>query len=136
MLKEFKEFAMRGNVMDLAIGVIIGGAFGAIVNSLVNDVVMPPIGLLLKGVDFKQLFFSLDGNSYDTLEKAKAAAAPVVAYGQFLNAIINFLIIAFVIFLVIRQINRFSKVADLGATGPTPQEKLLTEIRDLLAKRA
>jgi large conductance mechanosensitive channel len=106
MLKEFKEFAMRGNVLDLAIGVIIGAAFGAIVNSVVNDLVMPPIGMALGKVDFKDLFIVLDGRTFESLAKAKEAGAPVIAYGQFLNTVLNFLIIAFVIFLVVKQVNR------------------------------
>ena len=109
MLKEFKEFIMRGNVLDLAIAVIIGGAFGAIVTSAVNDVVMPPIGLVLGHVDFKDLFLALNGQSYPTLAAAKAAAAPVLAYGQFLNTVVNFLIIAAVVFLVVKQANRYKK---------------------------
>jgi large conductance mechanosensitive channel len=111
MFKEFKEFVMRGNVLDLAIAVIIGGAFGAIVNSMVNDIVMPPIGLILGHVDFKDLFLSLNGQSYPSLADAKKAAAPVLAYGQFLNTVINFLIIAFVVFLVVKQANRFKAPA-------------------------
>ena len=111
MFKEFKEFIMRGNVLDLAIAVIIGGAFGAIVNSMVNDIVMPPIGLILGHVDFKDLFLSLNGQSYPSLADAKKAAAPVLAYGQFLNTIINFLIISFVIFVVVKQANRFKAPA-------------------------
>jgi large conductance mechanosensitive channel len=103
MLKDFKAFVMRGNVLDLAVAVIIGAAFGAIVTSLVNDVVMPPIGLLLGQMDFKDLFVSLTGRSFATLAAAKAAGAPVIAYGQFLNTVINFLIVAFVIFLVVRS---------------------------------
>ena len=106
MLKDFKAFVMRGNVLDLAVAVIIGAAFGAIVNSMVNDIVMPPIGLLLKGVDFKDLFIALDGKSYVNLAAAKTAAAPVIGYGLFLNAVINFLIIAFVIFLIVRSAAR------------------------------
>jgi len=109
MLKDFKEFAMRGNVIDLAIGVIIGAAFGAIVTSLVNDVIMPPIGLILGKVDFKELFLSLNGTAYPTLDAAKKAAAPVIAYGQFLNTVLNFLIIAFVVFVVVKQFNRLKK---------------------------
>lgn len=120
MIKEFREFAMRGNVVDLAVGVIIGGAFGAIVTSLVNDVVMPPIGKLMGGVDFKDLFIPLDGKIYATLAEAKAKAAPVIAYGQFLNTVINFLIVAFVIFLLIKQMNRFKKPAP--ETGPTTKD--------------
>lgn len=109
MLKEFKEFVMRGSVLDLAIGVIIGGAFGKIVSSLVNDVIMPPIGLLLGKVDFSKLFISLSGTKYASLAAAQEAGAPTLNYGMFLNTIIEFLIIAFVIFLVVRQINRLFK---------------------------
>src|SRR4051812_35330422 len=110
-VKEFKEFAMRGSVLDLAIGVIIGGAFGAIVNSAVTDVIMPPIGMATGKVDFKDLFISLNGSNYPSLAAAKAAGAPVVAYGNFINAIINFVIIAFVVFLIVKQVNRFNKPA-------------------------
>ena len=106
MLSEFKTFVMRGNVVDLAVGVIIGAAFGAIVTSLVNDVLMPPIGRLLGGVDFKDFFVSLSGQSYPTLAAAKAAGAPTLNYGAFLNAVINFLIVAFAIFLLVQQVNR------------------------------
>jgi large conductance mechanosensitive channel len=115
MLKDFKAFVMRGNVLDLAVAVIIGAAFGAIVTSAVNDIVMPPIGLLLGKVDFKDLFISLNGQSYPTLAAAKAAAAPVVAYGQFLNTVINFVIIAFVIFLVVRSAARLQRPAPVAA---------------------
>ena len=115
MLKDFKAFIMKGNVLDLAVAVIIGAAFGAIVTSLVNDVIMPPIGLALGHVDFKDLFVSLNGQSYPTLAAAKTAAAPVIAYGQFLNTVINFLIIAFVIFLVVRAASRFQKPAPVAA---------------------
>jgi large conductance mechanosensitive channel len=111
MLKEFKEFAMRGNVLDLAIGVIIGAAFGAIVASLVSDIIMPPIGMVLGGLDFKDLFIALNGQSYASLAAAKAAGAPVIAYGNFLNTIINFLIVAFAIFLLVRQVNRLKRPA-------------------------
>ena len=109
MLKEFKGFVMRGNVLDLAIAVIIGAAFGAIVTSMVNDIIMPPIGLILGKVDFKDLFVSLNGQSYASLAEAKQKAAPVIAYGQFLNTVINFLVIALVIFLIVKQANRFKK---------------------------
>jgi large conductance mechanosensitive channel len=115
MLKEFKEFALKGNVLDLAIAVIVGGAFGPIVQSLVNDVVMPPIGLVLGRVDFKDLFVSLNGASYATLAAAKTAGAPIIAYGNFLNTVVNFVIIAFVMFLVVKQVNRFHR-----APEPTP----------------
>jgi large conductance mechanosensitive channel len=120
VLKEFKEFAMRGNVMDLAVGVIIGAAFGKIVSSLVEDVLMPPIGRLLGRVDFSGLFINLSDKSYETLAAAKAAGAPTLNYGLFLNAVINFLIVAFCVFLVVKQINRF---AAKPATVPVPVTK-------------
>jgi large conductance mechanosensitive channel len=106
MLSEFKTFIMRGNVVDLAVGVIIGASFGAIVTSLVNDVIMPPIGRLLGGVDFKDFFISLTGVSYPTLAAAKAAGAPTLNYGMFLNTVINFVIVAFAVFLLVQQVNR------------------------------
>ncbi len=120
MLKEFKDFAMRGSMLDLAVGLILGVAFGAIVTSLVNDIVMPPIGLLLGKVDFKDLYVALNGQSYASLDAAKKAGAPVMAYGQFLNTIINFLIVAFAVFLMIKQVNRFKKPA---ATPAAPSTK-------------
>jgi large conductance mechanosensitive channel len=109
MLKEFKEFAMRGSVVDLAVGVIIGAAFGKIVSSLVDDVMMPPLGRLLGHVDFSGLFLNLSGKSYETLAAAKAAAAPTLNYGIFLNTIVNFLIVALAVFLVVQQVNRWTK---------------------------
>jgi large conductance mechanosensitive channel len=115
MLKEYKAFVMKGNVLDLAVAVIIGTAFGAIVVSLVNDIVMPPIGMLLGHMDFKELFISLNGQSYATLSAAKTAAAAVIAYGQFLNTVINFLIIAFVIFIIARAANKMQKPAPAAA---------------------
>ena len=121
MLKEFKEFAMKGNVVDLAVGVIIGGAFGAIVTSLVGDVIMPVVGVATGGVDFKEMFFALKG-SYATLAEAKKAGAPVIAYGLFLNTIINFLIVAFSIFLVIKQVNRFEKPVVAAPAAPTTKD--------------
>src|SRR5258708_16654157 len=111
MMKEFKEFAMRGNVLDLAIGVVIGAAFGGIVTSFINDILMPPIGLLLGGVDFKDFFVALNHGTYKSLAEAKAAAAPVIAYGQFLNTMITFLILAFAVFLFIKQIDRMTITA-------------------------
>ncbi len=137
MMQEFKEFAMRGNVVDLAIGIIIGAAFGKIVTSLVNDVIMPPIGLLLGNVDFSNLFIDLTGRGFSNLTAARAAGAPVVAYGVFINTIIDFLIVAFVIFLVIRQMNKMKKEQEKKPApppGPSKEEQLLTEIRDLLKK--
>jgi large conductance mechanosensitive channel len=121
MFKEFKEFAMRGNVMDLAVGVIIGAAFGKIVASLVDDVIMPPIGRLLGHVDFSNLFVSLTGTHYDTLAAAKAAAAPTVNYGLFLNTVINFLIVALAVFLVVQQVNRWGK-KPAPAAAPTTKD--------------
>jgi large conductance mechanosensitive channel len=121
MLEEFKKFVMRGNVLDLAVAVVIGGAFGAIVTSFVNDVLMPPIGLLLGRVDFSNLFVNLSGGSYPSVAAAKAAGAPTLNYGLFLNAVINFLIIAFVIFLILRQVNRFM-VKPAPAAAPTTKE--------------
>ena len=109
MLKEFKEFAMRGSVVDLAIGVIIGAAFGKIVSSLVDDVIMPPIGRLLGHVDFSSLFINLSDKSYETLAAAKAAGAPTLNYGIFLNTVISFLIVAFCVFVVVQQVNRWTK---------------------------
>ncbi|HYE22666.1 MAG TPA: large conductance mechanosensitive channel protein MscL [Verrucomicrobiae bacterium] len=109
MLKEFREFAVRGNAIDLAIGVIIGAAFGKIVDSLVNDIIMPPFGLVAGRVDFGNLFINLGGNTYPSLQAAKAAGAPTLNYGLFINSVINFLIISFVIFLIVKQINRFRK---------------------------
>jgi large conductance mechanosensitive channel len=109
MLKEFKEFVMKGNVLDLAVAVIIGAAFGAIITSLVNDVIMPPIGLVLGRVDFKDLFVALNGKTYTTLAEAKMAGAPVIAYGQFVNTVINFLIVAFIIFMIVKQATRFDR---------------------------
>ena len=106
MFKEFREFAARGNVIDLAVGVIIGAAFGKIVTSLVNDVLMPPIGMALGGVDFADLFYALNRGSYPSLEAAKAAGAPTINYGLFLNTILEFVIVAFAVFLMVRQINR------------------------------
>ena|ERR1022692_2628067 len=121
MLKDFKEFIMRGNVLDLAIAVIVGAAFGAIVNSMVSDVLMPPMGLVLGHVDFKDLFLSLNGQTYASLAAAKAAGAPVLAYGQFINTVINFLVIAFVVFLVVKQVSRFKKPASAPAAPATKE---------------
>lgn len=109
MLKEFKEFAMKGNVIDLAVGVVIGGAFGKIVTSFVNDIIMPLLGLLIGGMDFSNLFIALDGNKYASLAEAQAATAPTLNYGLFISTVIDFLIIAFSIFIVIKQLNRFKK---------------------------
>ncbi len=107
ILKDFKNFAMRGNVIDLAVGVIIGGAFGKIVSSLVTNIIMPPVGLLLGGMDFKELFINLTNKPVASIAEAEAAKVPVIAYGLFLNAVVDFLIVAFCIFILIQQMNRF-----------------------------
>jgi len=109
MIKEFKEFAMRGSMLDLAVGIIIGAAFGKIITSLVNDIIMPPIGLLLGKVDFSNLFINLSGKTYNTISEAKAAGAATINYGLFFNTVIDFLVVAFVIFLLIRQINKMKR---------------------------
>jgi large conductance mechanosensitive channel len=137
MLQEFKAFAMRGNVLDMAVGIIIGGAFGKIVASFVEDVLMPPIGLLLGKVDFSNLFINLSGRDFPSLEAAKAAGAATLNYGMFLNTVINFLIVAFAIFLLIKQVNRFAakkEEAPAAPPPPTKDQELLAEIRDLLKK--
>ncbi|MCS7197460.1 MAG: large conductance mechanosensitive channel protein MscL [Candidatus Bipolaricaulota bacterium] len=122
MLKEFKEFAMRGNVLDMAIGIIIGAAFGKIVSSLVTDILMPPIGLLLGRVDFSNLFINLSGVPYASLAEAKAAGAPTINYGVFLNTVLDFVIVAFAVFLVIRQVNRLRRQPEPAPAAPTTKE--------------
>jgi len=136
MLKEFKAFAMRGNVVDLAVGVIIGGAFGQIVTSLTNDVIMPVVGLALGKVDFSNLFVSLGPGSYETLKAATDAGAPVLRYGVFLNTVLDFLILAWIIFLMVRAMNRL-KAAEPPPPPPPPSAEvtLLAEIRDVLKAR-
>lgn len=141
MLQEFKAFIKRGNVIDLAIAVIIGGAFGAIVKSLVNDIIMPPIGLLLGNVNFSDLFINLSGGQYDSLAAAQEAGAATINYGVFINAVVNFLIVAFVVFLVVRAINNVQKKEEEAPAPPAPpepsaEEKLLMEIRDLLKQQS
>jgi len=122
MLKDFKAFAMKGNVMDLAIGVIIGGAFGKIVTSFVNDIIMPLLGLLIGGVSFTDLFISLDGTNYATLEEAKLAEAATLNYGQFIGTVLDFLIVAFAIFFVIKQLSKFKKKEEIVVEDPTTKE--------------
>ena len=137
MLKEFRAFIARGNVLDLAVAVIIGGAFGKIISSLVNDMLMPVIGLILGKISFANLFFALDGNQYQTLEAAKAAGAGTISYGLFINSVIDFLIVAFVIFLVVKGANSLQKrkeEAPAAPPEPPAEVKLLTEIRDALRK--
>jgi large conductance mechanosensitive channel len=143
MLKEFKEFAMKGNMLDMAVGIIIGAAFGTIIQSLVNDVLMPPIGLMLGGVDFSDLFVTMSEGSvagpYATLAAAQEAGAVTVNYGVFINAVISFLIVAFAVFMVVRSFNKLKKAeeaAPAAPPAPSKEETLLTEIRDLLKARA
>jgi large conductance mechanosensitive channel len=129
MFKEFKEFAMKGNVLDMAIGIIIGAAFGKIISSLVGDVLMPPLGLLLHHVDFSNLFIALDGNSYPTMAAAKAAGAATLNYGVFINTVIEFLIVAIAVFILIRQVNRWtSKPAPVAAPTTRPCPYCCSEI--------
>src|SRR5580658_7040522 len=136
MWREFREFAVRGNVVDLAVGLIIGAAFTTIVNSLVNDIVMPPIGLLLGGIDFSDFFVTIKGGAYPTVAAAKAAGAVTINYGLFINAIIKFVIVAFAVFILVKQINRLK--IDLAPAAPpvSKSEILLEEIRDLLKAKA
>ena len=122
VFKNFKEFVMRGNVLDLAVAVIMGASFGAIVTSVVNDIVMPPIGLILGHIDFKDLFVSLNGKAYPSLAAAKAAAAPVIAYGQFLNTVINFLIVAAVIFMVVKQASKLQRKPEPAPAAPPTKD--------------
>ena len=141
MIKEFKEFAMKGNVVDLAVGVIIGGAFGKIITSMVNDVLMPPIGKMMGGVNFADLFINLDSakGTFPSLKAAKDAGAAVIAYGSFINTVIDFTIVALCIFMVIKGMNSMKKkpAPAAPATPPEPskEEKLLTEIRDAIRAR-
>ncbi|MDH3207326.1 MAG: large-conductance mechanosensitive channel protein MscL [Gemmatimonadota bacterium] len=142
MLKEFKEFAIKGNMLDMAVGIIIGAAFGTIIGSLVNDVIMPPIGMLMGGVDFSELFITLQAGTvagpYATLAAAQEAGAVTINYGLFVNAIVSFLIIAFSVFMVVRSFNKMKKqeeAAPAAPPAPSAQEVLLGEIRDLLKSR-
>ena len=139
-VSEFKEFISKGNVLDLAVGVIIGGAFGKIVSSLTDDIIMPVLGVFTNGIDFQNMFVTLDGKRYDTLADAKKAGSAAIAYGSFINAVIYFLIIAFVIFWVVKLANRFKKptavVVENVAPVTTKDQELLMEIRDALRPRA
>ena len=145
MLKEFKEFAVKGNMLDMAVGIIVGAAFGTIVQSLVKDVVMPPIGLLLGGVDFTDMFITLSEGAtpgpYSTLAAAQEAGAVTVNYGVFGNALISFLIVSFTVFLVVRSFNKLKREQEAQPEAPpappepSAEEKLLTEIRDLMAAK-
>ena len=147
MIKEFKEFAMRGNVVDLAVAVIIGGAFGKIVTSVVNDIIMPPIGKMMGGVNFSDLFINLDpsklakdGSVIKSIAQAKEAGVAVIAYGSFINTVIDFIIVAFCIFMIVKVMNALKKqpapAAPAAPPEPTKQERLLGEIRDILKARS
>ncbi len=136
-IQEFKEFAVRGNVIDLAVGVVIGGAFGKIVDSLVKDIVMPPIGAMMGGVDFKQLYLNLGDTAYESLDAAEKAGAPLIKYGAFINNLVDFTIIAFAIFVAVKAINKLKREKPAPAPAPAaPPEDvlLLREIRDSLKK--
>ncbi len=138
MLQEFKEFALRGNVVDMAVGIIIGAAFSTIVQSLVNDVIMPPIGLITGGMDFSDLFINLSGGDYQSLAQAREAGAATINVGIFINSVISFAIVAFVLFMVIKGMNQLRrKQEEQPATEPPPSREvqLLEEIRDALVKR-
>jgi large conductance mechanosensitive channel len=145
VLKEFKEFAVKGNMLDMAVGIIIGAAFGTIIKSLVDDVIMPPIGMLLGGVDFKEFFVLLSDPAatgpYATLAAAQEAGAVTINYGLFINALISFLIVAFAVFMVVRSFNKLKREEEVveeapAEPEPSAEEKLLTEIRDLLKTQA
>jgi large conductance mechanosensitive channel len=138
-INEFKEFALRGNVVDLAVGIIIGVAFGAVVNSLVEDVIMPPLGLIIGNVDFSDLFINLSGQDYASLAAAREAGAPVIAYGAFINVVINFVVVALAVFLLVKGMNRLRRKQEQAPEEvpvPPRQEVLLEEIRDILKARA
>jgi large conductance mechanosensitive channel len=134
MLKEFKEFALRGNVVDMAVGIIIGAAFSTIVRSLVDDIVMPPMGVLTGGVDFSNMFIALDGQHYESLARAKELGAPTVNFGVFINNVISFMIVAFALFMVIKAMNRLRRKQEEPPAKEAREIELLSEIRDALVK--
>ena len=136
MFKEFKAFAMRGNVIDLAVGVVIGAAFTGIVTSLVKDIISPPIGWITGGIDFSNLFLVLKGGQFATLAEAQKAGAVTINYGVFLNAVLSFMIVAFVLFIIIRQLNKLVTRSEAAPAGPPEDVVLLREIRDLLKARS
>jgi large conductance mechanosensitive channel len=137
MLQEFRDFIARGSVVDLAVGVVVGAAFTTIVNSLVNDLLMPPLGVIIGGIDLSNFFITLKGTGgYPTLDAAKAAGAVTINYGQFLSAVIRFLIVAFAIFILVKQLNRAYRAKPAAPPAPPHQEVLLTEIRDILKQSA
>ena len=136
-IQEFKDFAMRGNVVDLAVGVVIGGAFGKIVDSLVKDIIMPMVGAMMGGTDFKQLYINLGSTAFDTMELAEKAGAPLIKYGLFINSMVDFVIIAFAIFVAVKAINSLKRKEEAAPAAPTPTPEdvvLLREIRDALKK--
>lgn len=135
MINEFKDFIARGNVMDMAVGIIMGAAFTAIVNSMVGDLIMPVIGMLTSGVDFADKFIALDGQAYASLKAAQDAGATVITYGIFVNAVINFLIISFVVFMLVKGVNKIKKDAEAAPDAPPADVVLLMEIRDLLSRK-
>jgi len=138
MLDEFKKFAMRGNVVDMAVGIIIGGAFGKIISSFVADIIMPPIGMMMGNVDFSQLFINLSDTTYESLALAQEAGAPTINYGVFINTVLDFLIVAFAIFMVIRGMNKMKKKEEekpAEPAKPSEEVQLLTDIRDALNNR-
>lgn len=134
MLKEFKEFALKGNVVDMAVGIIIGAAFGTIVKSLVDDILMPPLGLATGGVDFSNMFIALNGEHYDSLAQARQAGAPTINFGLFINNVIAFLIVAFALFMVIKGMNYLRRKQEEASAAPSKEVQLLEEIRDALVK--
>ena len=139
MLEEFKKFAMRGNVVDMAVGIIIGAAFGKIVSSFVNDVIMPPIGMLMGGVDFSNLFVNLGEGTFESLAAAEEAGAPIIKYGVFVNTVLDFLIVAFAVFMAIKAMNSMKKKEEekpAEPPKPSAEVQLLTEIRDSLKNNA
>ena len=135
MIAEFKEFAVKGNLVDLAVGFILGGAFATVVSSLVNDIIMPVVGKLIGGVDFSNLYINLTDTEYATLAAAQEAGAAVITYGVFINALISFLIVALVMFMIIKSMNRIKKEEEEAPAAPPANEVLLAEIRDLLARQ-
>ena len=137
MLNDFKKFIARGNVMDLAVGIIMGAAFTGIVNSLVADIIMPPIGMAMNGIDFSSLYLNLSGTEYASLKEAKAAGAATINYGVFINQIINFVIVSFAVFMLVKQVSRLQtkQEAEVKAAPPPASEVLLREIRDLLKQK-
>ncbi|MGF1643543.1 MAG: large conductance mechanosensitive channel protein MscL [Thiotrichales bacterium] len=135
IIKEFREFAVKGNMVDMAVGIIIGAAFGKLINALVGDLIMPVIGLVMGGIDFNQLFINLGGGGFETLKAAEEAGAPVLKYGSFLQTGLDFLIIAFAVFMLVKVINRLKRQQAEAPAGPSEEVKLLSEIRDALKRK-